>query len=397
MPDLTSLSLAGEHVRDGKLLLTALASVSLALLFLGWTSWSHQRNLQRIKIRIHVAGTRGKSTTTRMIAAGLRASGLRVLAKATGSAPRLIMPDGQDRPWPRRGPASIREQIKFFSLAAQLKVDAVVVECMAVRPELIAASQSDLVQAHMTVITNTRPDHFEELGEEPDAMAKALAFALPKDGHVIMSDESAHEPFVGLARSIAKHITIVTTDAHIALNANGQITRAACAALGATGAGVERAIDAAPHDPGFQFTSHLTIKDKQADFINAFACNDVNSLRALLNTNTHHHPHAVLINARGDRPLRSKAFLKFLASLDPSPKVFLAGDQWAQRLAQKLGLQIKLLTADQLRDPHSALAAIMADLPSQAQIWGIGNFQGFGEHLIAQITSVPHQQAPSSC
>jgi hypothetical protein len=105
----------------------------------------------------------------------------------------------------------------------------------------------------------------------------------------------------------------------------------------------------------------------------------------------------VLINARGDRPLRSKAFLKFLASLDPSPKVFLAGDHWAQRLAQKLGLQIKVLTADQLRDPHSALAAIMADLPSQAQIWGIGNFQGFGEQLIGHITSVPHQQASSSC
>ena len=202
---------------------------------------------------------------------------------------------------------------------------------------------------------------------------------------------------MGLARSIAKQITIVTTDAQNALNANGQIARAACAALGATGAGVEKAIDEAPHDPGFQFTSHLAIKDQQADFINAFACNDVNSLRALLHTNGDNHPHAVLINARGDRPLRSKAFLHFLASLDPIPKVFLAGDHWAQRLAHKLGLQIKVLTADQLRDPQSALAAIMADLPAHAQIWGIGNFQGFGEQLVAHITSSPQPQARSSC
>lgn len=397
MPDLTSLLLAGEHVRDGKLLILALASVSLALLFLGWTNWSHNRNVRRIRIRIHVAGTRGKSTTTRMIAAGLRASGLRVLAKATGSAPRLIMPDGTDRDWPRRGPASIREHIKFFSLAAKLKVDAVVVECMAIRPELIAASQKDLVQAHLYVITNTRPDHFEELGEDPQAMARALAFALPQNGHVILSAECAQEPLLAMAQQIADHVIIVNTDVDDALNANQQLARAACAVFGAEGTQVERAMDQAPHDPGFQFTSSVTIKNKSAEFINAFACNDVVSLRALLAKNSAHKPHAMIINARGDRPLRSSAFLTFLASLDSPPQLFITGDHWAQRLAQKLGLKSHLLEHEHIRDPQAALAHMMSELPQNAQIWGIGNFQGFGERLVEHIRQTQSPQAHTSC
>ena len=46
---------------------------------------------------IHVAGTRGKSTTVRLIAAGLRAGGHRVVAKVTGTQPRIILPDGSER------------------------------------------------------------------------------------------------------------------------------------------------------------------------------------------------------------------------------------------------------------------------------------------------------------
>ena len=52
-----------------------------ALLGLGIAeSVAHRRRLARIPTRIHVAGTRGKSSVTRLIAAGLRAGGSRDLA-----------------------------------------------------------------------------------------------------------------------------------------------------------------------------------------------------------------------------------------------------------------------------------------------------------------------------
>ena len=45
----------------------------------------HRRQLARIPKRIHVNGTRGKSSVTRLIAAGLRAAGLRLAS--LGQAP----------------------------------------------------------------------------------------------------------------------------------------------------------------------------------------------------------------------------------------------------------------------------------------------------------------------
>ena len=61
-------------------------------------SIAHRRNLNRIPIRIHVNGTRGKSSVTRLIAAGLRGAGIRTFAKTTGTLPRMILPDGSEIP-----------------------------------------------------------------------------------------------------------------------------------------------------------------------------------------------------------------------------------------------------------------------------------------------------------
>ena len=50
---------------------------------------AHRRALHGIGLRVHVNGTRGKSSTTRLIAAGLRAAGRTTLGTTTGSLPRL--------------------------------------------------------------------------------------------------------------------------------------------------------------------------------------------------------------------------------------------------------------------------------------------------------------------
>ncbi len=76
-----------------------LTAVLAALVALGWIERRlHRRRLARIPIRIHVNGTRGKSSVTRLIAGGLRAGGIVTCAKTTGTLARLILPGGQQRP-----------------------------------------------------------------------------------------------------------------------------------------------------------------------------------------------------------------------------------------------------------------------------------------------------------
>src|SRR5262249_2771790 len=140
------IDLGAEHITDARLFAIAFAALAGCIIWLGLAAWRHRRNLRAVRVRIHVAGTRGKSTTTRLIAAGLRAGGLRVVAKTTGTEPRLIRLDGSEAPWRRRGPPSVREQTRFFAEAARLAADAAGVECMAVRAAMIFASEHHLVR-----------------------------------------------------------------------------------------------------------------------------------------------------------------------------------------------------------------------------------------------------------
>src|SRR5260370_24235129 len=110
-----------EHVPDARLFAIALAALACCIVWLGAAAWRHRRNLRAIPVRIHVAGTRGKSTTTRLIAAGLRAGGLRVVAKTTGTEPRLIRPDGSEVAWPPRRPPSAREPTRVLAKAVRLR------------------------------------------------------------------------------------------------------------------------------------------------------------------------------------------------------------------------------------------------------------------------------------
>src|SRR6266568_5314244 len=180
----------GEHVPEARLFAIAFVALAACVLWMGLAAWRHRRHLRAVPVRVHVAGTRGKSTTTRLIAAGLRAGGRKVLAKTTGSEPRLILPDGSETTWARRGPAAVREQTRLFAKASRLGVDTVVAECMAIRPEFIWASEEHLVQATTAVITNVRPDHFEDIGNDSNAAANAARWVVPAKGQLVVAAEA---------------------------------------------------------------------------------------------------------------------------------------------------------------------------------------------------------------
>ena len=95
--------------------LIILGALALLLITAGLFEFRyHQLTLMNIPVRIHVNGTRGKSSVTRLIAAGLRAGGLRTFAKTTGTAPRVIDAEGIDRIIHRLRRPSIGEQVRLL-------------------------------------------------------------------------------------------------------------------------------------------------------------------------------------------------------------------------------------------------------------------------------------------
>lgn len=148
-------------------------------------SYSHRRNLLKIPKRIHVNGTRGKSSVTRLIAAGLREGGIRTCAKTTGTLARMIMPDGSEYPVFRPSMPNVIEQIRIVRTAVAAQAEALVLECMAVQPQLQALSEFELIRATHGVITNARADHLDVMGPDEEDVALALAGTTPARGPLV--------------------------------------------------------------------------------------------------------------------------------------------------------------------------------------------------------------------
>jgi len=158
-----------------------------------WEYVRHQKNVNSIGIRVHVNGTRGKSSVTRLIAAGLRAGGYDTFAKATGTLPRIIDNRGLEVPIIRPHGANIIEQVKIFRYVARRHPQAIVIECMAVQPAYQWICEHRLVRSTVGVITNARPDHIKEMGPTVLDVTRSLCNTLPP-GKVAFTSEKKMLP-----------------------------------------------------------------------------------------------------------------------------------------------------------------------------------------------------------
>jgi folylpolyglutamate synthase/dihydropteroate synthase len=69
----------------------------LYILYLFYEAYQNDKNRRKIKHLIHVNGTRGKSSTSRLIEAGLRSGEHKIFCKTTGTRPMIIDVDGVER------------------------------------------------------------------------------------------------------------------------------------------------------------------------------------------------------------------------------------------------------------------------------------------------------------
>ena len=364
--------------------IVALVAGTAACMFLAATAFVHRRRLKRIPIRIHVTGTRGKSTVTRLVAAGLRAGGHRVVAKTTGTRPTLIHNDGSQVEIRRWGAASIREQSSFIRAAAREKANAIVVEAMAIEPEYLGALERFYIKATDLLLTNVRPDHQEQLGDGPDAMALAITRAIPMGNRVFATAEAA----TALVREKTQQLRcqlIVIDDVHDfdPDEVNLALARAVCRHYGIGDRISDAAMRDAQKEIGAFTLQSITIRGRSVSFANAFSCNDVGSFQKLWQRHQPQGmPAAFLFNARADRPLRSRAFLSLLPRLAPDAPLYVTQGTWPLRQwAQKAGFDRNRVYLLPRASAQQQLDQVVRNVGDGTVIWGTGNFRGAGADM----------------
>ena len=285
-----------------------------------------------VPIRVHVNGTRGKSTVTRLIAGALREAGHTTIAKTTGTAPRLILPDGTERAIRRRAPASIREQLRVLRDAARGGATALVVECMAIDPDLQAVSEHEMIAATVGVITNVRLDHGDVMGTTLDEVATALSATVPRGGALVLGPTDGAEPIERAARARGTRIirarredagAVADDDDWMADNV--AVALAVTHALGIDDDVARRGMRRAAPDPGVVEHGTLDGVTPEVGYTDATAANDPESLARVLGDRP--APARFVFHHRADRPYRLRQFLDAPPWHWPGDTVIVTGDR----------------------------------------------------------------------
>ncbi len=391
--------------------LEILAVATLTLVLLGaFEVFKHRRNLSRIPIRIHVAGTRGKSSVTRLLAAALNEAGKRTAAKTTGTLARMILPDGREVPIFRPSGANIIEQLRVISTTNRMRCDAIVIECMALIPELHWISESKMVRATHGVITNARADHLEVMGPQETDVARALAGIVPPKAKMFTA-ERQHLDIIEHACKDRETELFAVTEAEVEAIAkedllgfaytehaeNVALALKILADLGIDRQTALRGMKKTRPDPGALTEHEVHFFGRTLSFINAFAANDPTSTQRIWNLSKQNHPEidktVAVFNLRADRPHRTIQLVRETSIFSDADDVVLMGSgaYTFARVAASAGIDAsRIVYAEQERieDVFEKIIGVCSD--SHTLVVGMGNIGGQGLDLVRYFKNRSH-------
>ena len=333
---------------------------------------SNDRYLSSFKYVIHVNGIRGKTSVCRLIDANLRGAGYKVFTKTTGSTPFYIDTSGNEHLIKRKGTVNIKEQLNIIKLAYKEKAEILIIECMAVNPELQKISQKNIVKGKINVITNVRYDHIFEMGESLDEIAENLSNTIPENGMLFTSDEKYFDYFCNECNKHSSKAILCKTDNDIE-NENYAIAYEIGKLFGISSKEFLRNIQYYIEDFGACKIYELQNNIK---FLNLFSVNDpISTLSKLHKFSRDTKAITFIYNHRLDRPDRLLLFSKRFFSELSFKRIIIIGENrsFATRFLKREGF----VNVTEVSNWHDIFIIKDTEL-----IVGIGNIKGIAYELI---------------
>lgn len=357
----------------GMLIMTCLAAEN-------FLAARHRRYFEHI---VHVNGIRGKSSVTRLIAAGLQGGGVRVFCKTTGTLPMTIGVDGQEELIRRRGGANIKEQLSVMAKAAKQKAQVLVVECMAVDPELQAVSQQKILKADIGVLTNVRLDHTAEMGATLKEICASLCNTMPTGGKLFTAEADFYPEIKAAAQRKNTQAYLVTATEDLLASEfpdNVALALAVCQALGVEREQALAGMAAVRRDP---YASSVHRLPQGAFFLDGMSANDPSStelvLGRFLDKTAFSGKLILLLNNRPDRGYRTQMMIALAQKLHPNEIWLMGASQLPVERALRRtfdGPLRKFRTVDELP---------LDKLPEDYLLYAVGNIANEGIKLIERV------------
>lgn len=381
--------------------LVSAACLASLILYLAAERRLLEKRRKAVELRIGVTGSRGKSSVTRLIAAGLREGGWNVMAKTTGSRPAVIFPDGSEEEIERPAAASVLEQKKILRLAARRGARALVAELMSIGPECLAAESGGIIKPSVLVLTSVRLDHRKEMGRTKAEIARSLSAAIRPGATVFLPDEEHYPAFDEAARRTGAEIRRVAKPAGRDLmpepgrefEANWRLAMAVTRFAGIPDEIARRGMTAATPDLGAIRVWALSVGSPPRAWraVSLFAANDPESALQALAKIRRIVPHAAsrtvgLLNLREDREDRSRQWIEALSRgmFDVFRRIVFIGDRpraWSRKkdLRSRFGDHCLAIAE---RSPRGIMNRLAAAEKAEALVVGLGNMAGPGRGLV---------------
>ena len=394
-----------------KLLIVVCIGCAIPLIYLILEKRRNERNLKQLKIRINVNGIRGKSTITRLITSILREAGYQVVGKTTGTAARMMYWNQEEEEEIKRKPrgVSIGEQIKVVNKAAKVGANALVCECMAVRPDYQKIYQHRILKGGIVVIVNVVEDHLDEMGPTLEQLAWAFGDTIPYKGIAVVPDCEFTDYFRSIAKKRKSKLVVVDPDMmpeeylrkfpYKIFSNNCAMAISVARALGIDDEVSLRGMLKANPDPGALRIEHIQNESLDTWLVNAFAANEPSSTLEIWDVlhqeNLPLEEPVVVMNCRPDRVDRTNQFVRDCLPLMGNIHLVVIGEKAEpiERAYRKGKLANTLSYANLSNKSVPAIMETLLPLLDGHILFCVGNIHGIGEDF---LTTVHALQAAST-